>query len=193
MQDANNNASMMAPIYAGNYQSKEDGKKKGDRNKRQYDEATKRFLRELGIEPVEDEDDLLMLSPRSTHLGGGGMRMPGMMPSIPYSTPQSMMGRGGYNPMAMQPRAMPLQMPYMGDGNTSTINISYTAPDGTMYHLGVTAPQENRGKALYNVLCGLYGLMMAEGDKSGKYKGNKGGGKGYAGSGSYAAGGKGGK
>ncbi|MBN1544331.1 hypothetical protein JW898_02610 [Candidatus Woesearchaeota archaeon] len=188
MQKETDNASMRAPIYLGDNLSKEDGKKKGSKEKRQYDEALKRFLKELGIDPIEDEDDLLMVPGRLAYLGGGEKGMTGMMSSIPYSTPPSMMGRGGYGPMAVQPGMRSPQMPYLGDSNTSMISISYTSPDGTLYHMGVTAPQEYRGKALYNVLCGLYGLMMAEGDKSGKYSGGKGI-KGYAGS-SYASGGK---
>ncbi|MBW2972724.1 hypothetical protein KY359_06840 [Candidatus Woesearchaeota archaeon] len=189
-------ADMMAPIYMGYAQEGKKDKKKPD-SSRQYSTETKRFLRELGIEPNQDDEDDLWRKMPFTYLGGsGGIPDTGPASRMMYTAPSSMMQqRGGYHPLVMQPTARPIQAPYAGDGKNTNINISYTAPDGTMYNMSVTSPMEKRGQALYNVLSGLYGLMMAEGE-SGQYKGGgagKGIGKGYSGMGSYAGGGKGGR
>ena len=170
-------AQLMVPIYTGSHEGK---KKEGDKKeKTQYDEEMKKMLRQLGLEPEEDEEDRFLLG-GNTYLRPS-MPETGFAPMPVYNTPSSMGRMPMYNPAQLMAR--PRQMPYLGDGKTSMININYTAPDGTTYQMGVMAPQENRGKALYNVLAGLYGLMMAEGKSGqlakgkspGRYAGGKGG------------------
>ncbi|MBI5880830.1 hypothetical protein HZB90_01735 [archaeon] len=102
---------------------------------------------------------------------------------MPYGLGGTGMPSMGYNPFAGQ-------KPATGDGyrNASTLNIQYTAADGTMYRMSVTAPQANRMQAAGNMLMGLYALMAAEGGgyeggKGGSYAGGKGGGS-YSGGGS---------
>ena len=183
---------MMAPVYAGNYanatgkSSGSDAKNKGEL----YEGQTKDLLRLLGMEPEDEEDRLKILG---VHAYSG---MPlGMGGPAPSSTPMygNTMGRPGYTPRpSMLGQGMPLKGPQGYD--TAMININYTAPDGTMYSMNVATPNENKGQALYNVLNGLYGLMMAEGKtgqsgKAGKTYANPGS---YAGKGSSYAGGKGG-
>ncbi|MFC1741627.1 hypothetical protein ACFL3V_03775 [Nanoarchaeota archaeon] len=184
---------MMVPVYMG-YSGKEGKKEKKSAAKGgEYDAKTNKVLRELGIIPPDDDemDELFRRISPDAYSGRGLERSLGNAPN--YMMPPSMTGRmPAYSPMGMMPGMQPGQMagPQLGPqqgmqagyGNASQINIQYTSPDGTMYQMGVTAPAENRGKALYNVLSGLYGLMNAEG-KSGKYGkgGGKSGGKGYSG------------
>ena len=66
-------------------------------------------------------------------------------------------------PFAEEMQARPRQMPYMGDGKTSAINIQYTAADGTMYQMSVMTPDKNKSHVLNNVFAELYGLIMSEG------------------------------
>ncbi len=160
----------------------------------------------LKVPEIEDEKDFMWLgngygmplgtasppshtgtpgkTPMQNYGPSGMMDMP-MIPMQAYNPAQQMMqGRQGSQSM------IPMQQGY-GQGGLNQIDIKYTAADGTQYNIGVVTPQENRGKALYNVLSGLYGVMMAEG-KSGKYSNA---GKGYSsnsGKGGYS-GGKGGK
>ncbi|MFH1064194.1 MAG: hypothetical protein V1729_03885 [Candidatus Woesearchaeota archaeon] len=180
---------MMAPIYMGYEKENGTDRPKGSRSgTSQYDDNIRRFLKELGLD--EDEENKFLMTPTASHPAGmrgqGGPR-PASQYALPSQIGPNMLN--SYNPMqAMQGMH---QMRPEGYGPTSQLSIQYTAPDGTMYNMGVVTPHENRGKALYNVLNGLYGLMMAEG-KSAGYLGKAGkGGAAYAGGSAYS-GGKGG-
>jgi hypothetical protein len=187
MQDTSQNTSLMAPIYMGGYGAGKKREKDGKKTLK-YNKDMEKFIQSIGLLPDEEEEDIIRrFSPKTMYLDPA---FPGSLDkrlgSMPYNMPSSMRGRmGGYSPVPMGQQGIPMYgpmaRPMPGDGNTASININYTAPDGTSYQMGVVAPQENRGKALYNVLNGLYGLMMAEG-KSGQYKGGgKSSGSGYAG------------
>jgi hypothetical protein len=176
MQNAQNQ--MMVPVYTGYGQaSKKEGKKS---KKSKYDADTKKLFKQLGID-LDDEDDIIWLNRGAVQPYSGLDRKLGA--SAPYSVPVPLSPTGGYGGPMMQGGPMP---GYGQMGSTSQLNIQYTAPDGTMYNMNVTSTEKNRGKALYNVLSGLYGLMNAEGT-AGKY------GKGGKGRGGYSGGGKGGK
>jgi len=125
----------------------------------------------------DKDDDVQWLGGEPSYGRGGLERMP------VFSLPPSMYGKN-----AMQPQSRPQYLqPGFGQGmknayNTSTISVQYSAPDGTMYSMSVTGPQQNRAKGLYNLLSGLYGLMTAEGEKGAKgAKGAYSGAKAYSG------------
>ncbi|MBW2997382.1 hypothetical protein KY349_03525 [Candidatus Woesearchaeota archaeon] len=138
------------------------------KDKHYSDQATQ-LLRQLGLEQPDEEEENRFL------LGGSGYQGNSKVPAdrqvyhMPPSVrtqqdrPNVMPYLGG-NKGEMRPK----QMPYFGDGKNAMIQVSYTAADGTLYQMGVVSPKENKGKALYNVLAGLYAVMSAEG-KSGQY------------------------
>lgn len=184
-------------------QSKKQGGRGAKKKDSQYDEKVKRILREMGLEPDEEEDDQFLLG-GAMPMYGESMNMPlmaggysGMQGGLErsmapaYSIPPSMMdGSRAQGHNAIQQR--PVQMPYQGDGKTCAVNIQYAAADGTMYQMSMVTPEQNKAKGLQNMLAGLYCMMMSEGDKgyagSSAYKPGK-----AAGAGKAYAGGKGGK
>jgi type II secretory pathway pseudopilin PulG len=130
-------------------------------------------------------------SPLEMGLGGYSIRPSlGMGGGVPYGLGGRGMPSIGYNPFAGQRQIMP-----QGYANISTVNVQYSAPDGTLYQMSMTAPMQNRPYALGNLLMGLYALMTAEGRgyEGGGKAGGKGGGYSGAGSGGFAGGKGGGK
>lgn len=186
-------------------QSKKQGGRGAKKKDSQYDKKVKRILREMGLEPDEEEEDRFLLSGAAPLYGagmntplmaGGYSAMPGGLErsmALPvYDMPPSMMqGSRAQGHNTIQQR--PVQMPYHGDGQTSAINIQYTAADGTMYQMSMVTSEQNKAKGLQNMLAGLYCMMMSEGDKgytgSSAYKPGRAG----TGSGKAYSGGKGGK
>jgi|GEM_PF-5533485 len=49
-----------------------------------------------------------------------------------------------------------------GKSQGQQINLMYIAEDGTKYQMSIMAQPQNREKAVYTLLCGLYGMMMAD-------------------------------
>lgn len=146
------------------------------KDNRLYDDQATKLMRQFGLEqPDEEEEDRFLL-------GGSGYEATGRSPADRqvYHMPPSVRSgqdRQNFMPYLGGNREMrPRQMPYFGDGKNAMINLSYTAADGTMYQIGVVSPKESRGKALYNVLAGLYAVMSAEG-KGGQYANVSKGGK----------------
>ena len=135
-----------------------------------YSDQATQLLRQLGLErPGEEEENRFLLG-GSGYSGQENSRSPADQQA--YHMPPPVMNRQDRpNQMpylAGNKEMRPRQMPYFGDGKNTMINLSYTAADGTMYQIGVVSPKENKGKALYNVLAGLYAVMIAEG-KGGQY------------------------
>ena len=154
------------------------------------------------VPELDDERDIIWLgNPYMSEQGSAMTRMSGYgssnMSSMLY---QPMMSGKGQNPsqQMMQGRQGLAHGKFMqntyGAGGLHQTPISYTAADGTMYSIGVTTAQKNRGDALYGMLTGLYGIMMSEG-QSGNYsqssdgyapRGYAGGKSGEGGKSSYA-------
>ena len=119
-----------------------------------YNKDLELLSRKLGIQRREDEDKYTKGNEE-------------------YATPNQNFADNPmqHTPLQMMPPAgdlqsRPKQMPYTGDGNTSAINIQYTTADGTQYQMSVITPDKNKGKALQNVLAGLYSVMMSEGGQN---------------------------
>lgn len=189
---------------ANMYGSREEREKEAKKASQQYDNKAQSSYQKdnkmpfpLILPPPEEDEEKKWRrpiiprfgSPLEMGLGGYSMGGPslGMGGGMPYGMGGMGMPRMDYNPFAGQKPIMP-QGNY---GNTSTVNVQYSAPDGTMYQMSATAPMQNRPYALGNLLMGVYALMTAEGKgyagagKGGGYAGGKGGGS-YSGSGGYS-------
>jgi hypothetical protein len=184
--------------FANMYGSREEREKEAKKASQQYDnKAQSSYQKDNNIPfplilPSPDEDEeKKWRRPIIPHFGSpletglGGYNMGGGMPYSMGGMDTAGMGMpsAGYNPFAGQKPIMPQGM----YGNVSTVNVQYSAPDGTMYQMSATAPMQNRPYALGNLLMGVYALMTAEGKgyagagKGGGYSGSGGSSGGYAG------------
>jgi len=189
-------------------------KKNKKRKKNEYATKDEQIMKAMGLLPPDEDDEMEIEPNRFIWLGGtGGPGVPGYtgqqigqtglpmgQTPLPYmhNTPRVLQN---YAPLRQGDQKVPEYTPGNLEGRmqgqVSQININYTAPDGMMYQISVAAPAEKRDQAAYNVLTGLYAVMMAEG-VSGKY-GRKGSGStgkgglptpGYLGKGGTYGGGK---
>lgn len=189
-----------APEYSG-YDSKAAGKSEKSSDAT-YDSHIKRMLQSMGIKEADERWKDWLLPSNAYGMKSSTPGRPGMIYNLPPSALERAMGNAGkgYGMQQMNGRGYSPLMHGTGPQEMTSISIKYTSSDGTVYKSSITTPYESPGKGMYNALCGLYGMMSADG-KGSAYSGKGGGKGGYSGSsgsgsgsgGSYGGGSGGGK
>ena len=139
-------------------------KSKSGGEKNEYSEEFLEFMNDIGLYDGKGASGV-----RDSYGSGSGMMAPmyggqGMVGPIPdpYRKGPATMSPG--QPM-MTPSSPGYSMPGMNQGAAygpqSSLNMTYSAPDGMTYTMGVSGPAQNRGDGIMKAMAGLYAVLMA--------------------------------